>query len=107
MVVPAHGFDLDVFSQQVKAHGLGSLDIVDERFVGGGGVQAVGPVALLQQAALKIRFAVEEQPLRAAPVRAPMTRAASALLRPMPSAPISHGAGMVAAISALRFPRPM
>ena len=54
MVVPAHGFDLDVFSQQVKPHGLGGLDIVDERFVAGGrAYRAVGPVALIQQATLK------------------------------------------------------
>ena len=41
----------------------------------------------------------------AAPVSAPSTRAASALLRSIPSAPISQGAGMVAPISALRMPK--
>ena len=101
MVVPAHGFDLDVFSQQVKAHGLGSLDIVDERFVAGGGIQAVGPVALIQQAALKIRFAVEEQALHAAPVRAHLHLAhAEVALHPV----LAQSDGQIVEIGVLRTP---
>ena len=65
VIVPARGFCLDVLAQHVEAERLGALDVRAQRLVGGGGVQAVRPIALIEQPALKIRLAVEQKTGRA------------------------------------------
>ena len=61
VIVPAVALDLDVLAQHVEAHVLGQLDVIDERVVARRGVEPVRPVALIEQAVVKIRLAVEKQ----------------------------------------------
>ena len=59
-VVEARGFDLDVLAHHVKAELLEGLDIGAQGLVGGRGVEAVGPPALVERADLEERLVVEE-----------------------------------------------
>ena len=61
VVVPAQRLHLDVLAQHIKAQPLHFGDIVDHRFIAGGGVKTVAPVALIQQTVVEIRLTVEEQ----------------------------------------------
>ena len=63
MVVPAEGFHLDMLTQNVEAQLLAAEDIENQRLVAGCGHQAVGPVALIQQAVMEDRLVIERKDL--------------------------------------------
>ena len=65
VVVPARRLHLHVLADQVVAEPPGRLDVEGERFVGWRGIEAVGPPALVEQAELEERLAVEEEPVHA------------------------------------------
>ena len=69
VIVPAVALDLDVLAQHVEAHVLGQLDVIDERVVARRGVEPVRPVALIEQAVVKIRLAIEKQAAHAVRIR--------------------------------------
>ncbi len=50
MIVPSCTFYLDVLAQHLKAQGLHGGDVIDQGFIRGRGVEAVRPVALVQDA---------------------------------------------------------
>ena len=60
MVVPTTRLYLDVLTYHVEAHLLGDLDIVEQCFVGGGGVDAIGPEALVERTYVEEGLVVEE-----------------------------------------------
>lgn len=60
VVVPAVGFDFDVFADGVEAHVFDDVDIVGEGAVSRGGVDTVWPVALVEDAEVKEVLVVEE-----------------------------------------------
>lgn len=64
VVVPEIGFDFDVFADHVKAEFEGEVDVPGEGFGGGGGVDAVGPESLVEEAELKDFVAVEEDAIK-------------------------------------------
>ena len=49
-----------MLAEHIEAQILHGLDIVDERFVRGGGVHTVRPIALIQQTVLEVGLVVEE-----------------------------------------------
>jgi hypothetical protein len=51
-----------VFAQHGEAEPLHGGDVVDHRLVGRGRVEAVGPVALVQDPGVEVRPAVQQQP---------------------------------------------
>ena len=61
MVVPAQRLHLDVLSQHIKAQPFHFGDVMDHRFIGGSGVIAVAPVALIQKTVVEIGTAVQQQ----------------------------------------------
>ena len=61
MVVPAVGLHLHVLPGHVEAELLRHLDVVPQRLVGRGGVDAVGPKALVEGAELEEELVVEEE----------------------------------------------
>ena len=61
VIVPPQRLDLDVLAQHVEAHVPGGLNVPDHGLVRRRGVQAVGPVALVQQARLEAGLAVQGQ----------------------------------------------
>ena len=61
-VVPAVGLGLHVLADHVVAEPLGRGDVKPQRGVGRGGVQAVGPVALVERAGLEHEPAVQQDP---------------------------------------------
>src|SRR5690606_35340868 len=63
VVVPAVGLDLDVLADRVEAEPLGLHQVVLESLVGGRGVDAVGPEALVERADLEDGLAVEQHPV--------------------------------------------
>ena len=62
MVVPAKGLDFDVLAQHVEALSFGQFDVIDKCLVAGRGHEAVGPVALIQQAVQKVGLVVQTEP---------------------------------------------
>ncbi len=66
MVIPAEGFDLDVFTGHVEPHGAGGFDVIPEGLVGGGGVESVGPPTLVEGTQLEEDLVVEEEAVDAA-----------------------------------------
>ena len=62
MVVPALRLDLGVLAQQVEAQLPHGVQFVLHGGVGGRGVKAVGPIALVQQAVEQDGPAVQEKP---------------------------------------------
>ena len=63
MPVPAFGFDLDMFADHIESQLLREPDIVEQRLVGRGRVEAVGPPALVERAEMEERPAVERHAL--------------------------------------------
>ena len=61
MVVKFLRLDFDVLAQGIKAQPLHSQDVVRIAFGHCRGVDAVGPVTLIQQTVEKVGFAVEQQ----------------------------------------------
>lgn len=64
-VIPTLRLYLDVFSYHVEAPFADILYLPPESFVGGGGVDSVGPVALVQRPHLEYGPVVEGEPLHA------------------------------------------
>ena len=62
MPVPAFGFDLDMFADHIEAQLLREPDIVEQRLVGRGRVEAVGPPALVERAEMENILVIELQP---------------------------------------------
>ena len=58
VVVPAQRLDLDVLAYHVEAEPVDRLEVGAQCLVGGGGVQAVWPVALVEGAELEDGLAV-------------------------------------------------
>ncbi len=65
VVVPAGGFYFHVLADHVEAHVARFLDVKQQRRVGGRGVEAVRPPALVERAVLKHKFVVDQHPLDA------------------------------------------
>ena len=68
VIVPAHGFDLYVLAQHIKAHVLCGLNVEDQRLVTRRGVHTVGPVALIQKSVVEKGLVVQKQAAYAVPV---------------------------------------
>ena len=62
VVVPARRLHFHVLADEVEAPVLGFLNVEGKGFVGGGGVEAVGPPALVERAVLEERLVVEGHP---------------------------------------------
>src|SRR5437879_2040925 len=60
-IVPTVRLDLDVLARQVEAELFGHFDVVAQRLVGGRGVKAIRPEALIQRSELKIGLIIKAQ----------------------------------------------
>ena len=62
VIVPAQRLDFDVLAEHVEAQVLHELNVKNHRVVARRGVEPVREVALVKNAVLEIRPAVEKQP---------------------------------------------
>ena len=65
VIVPALRLYFDMLSEHIEAKILHGPDVINKCFVAGGGVQAVGPVALIQDAGLHIGAVIQENTAQA------------------------------------------
>ena len=93
-VIPPIRLHLDVLARHVEAELFGDLNIVFERLVGGGGVDAVGPEALVERPAQEDRLAVEQDARHALLVRLADLDLAHAEIA-------VHGVGLLAVLAQL------
>ena len=69
VVVPAQRLHFYVLTQHVEAKALHGGDVVNHRIVGGGSVESVGPITLVEHAAVEQRLSVEHEAHNAVLIR--------------------------------------
>ncbi len=69
MVIPAIRLHLDVLADHIKSHCFCLFDVESESLIGGRGIQAIWPPALIQRSILKQKLIVQHHPLNAFVIR--------------------------------------